>query len=287
MKGFDLAVRARGTRTARLLDARRRSASRRVGARGRRRAAARLATATCLTHRHLLSPPARGTTRHMLLVRLDGEVATGRPIERCATHLVGGSVRASAWLRPAQARRRAECLAQHRPAGLRPAAVGGATRSRVPRRGRRRRRRARAAARQCRAPSGRAAGITHGREAAVVGTFGRCIAEQIRPSTRRGSLRRDPLPYDFRYGEPAHRRTCRWWRGRGCSDAACVRLVGAVPRPPAAGRCDGAGARCSPETDALARRRRAPAAILVVRGTQQAVDLAVRLRRRSGTARGP
>ncbi|MBY0274365.1 PLP-dependent aminotransferase family protein, partial [Candidatus Binatia bacterium] len=115
----------------------------------------------------------------------------------------------------------------------------------------------------------------HGKPARL-GTFGRRIADDIRPEHATWSLRRDPLPYDFRYGEPAYADLplVAWARllGRRARRLAVRRLAYQPPggaaelREALAGYLTRArGVVCAPEQ------------ILIVRGSQQAIDLAVRL----------
>ena len=130
-----------------------------------------------------------------------------------------------------------------------------------------------ASARGTERPRGR---ITHDAKPPRLGTFGRRIAEHIRPEHATWSLRRDPLPYDFRYGEPAYADLplVAWARllGRRARRLSVRRLAYQQPggatelREALAGYLTRSrGVACAPEQ------------ILVVRGTQQAVDLAVRL----------
>jgi GntR family transcriptional regulator/MocR family aminotransferase len=109
-----------------------------------------------------------------------------------------------------------------------------------------------------------------------LGTFGRRITDHIRPEHATWSLRRDALPYDFRYGEPAYADLplATWARllGRRARRLSVRRLAYQAPggaaelREALAGYLTRArGVACDPEQ------------LLVVRGTQQAVDLAVRL----------
>jgi len=109
-----------------------------------------------------------------------------------------------------------------------------------------------------------------------LGAFGRRIAERIRPEHATWSLRRDPLPYDFRYGEPAYADLplTAWARllGRRARRLSVRRLAYQQPggatelRTALAGYVSRArGVACTPEQ------------VLVVRGTQQAIDLAMRL----------
>lgn len=109
-----------------------------------------------------------------------------------------------------------------------------------------------------------------------LGAFGRRIAEHIRPEHATWSLRREPLPYDFRYGEPAYADLplVAWARllGRRARRLSVRRLAyqqpgGAVElREALAGYLTRSrGVACAPEQ------------ILVVRGTQQAVDLTIRM----------
>lgn len=111
---------------------------------------------------------------------------------------------------------------------------------------------------------------------ARLGTFGRRIAQHIRPEHASWSLRRDPLPYDFRYGEPAYADLplVAWARllGRRARRLSVRRLAYQPPggaaelRDALAGYLTRArGVACSPDQ------------ILIVRGTQQAVDLTLRL----------
>ena len=58
-----------------------------------------------------------------------------------------------------------------------------------------------ASSRTAERPRGR---VTQDAKPPRLGAFGRRIAEHIRPEHATWSLRRDPLPYDFRYGEPAY-----------------------------------------------------------------------------------
>ena len=109
-----------------------------------------------------------------------------------------------------------------------------------------------------------------------LGAFGRRIAEHIRPEHATWSLRREPLACDFRYGEPAYADLplVAWARllGRRARRLSVRRLAyqqpgGAVElREALAGYLTRSrGVVCTPEQ------------VLVVRGTQQAVDLALRL----------
>lgn len=106
--------------------------------------------------------------------------------------------------------------------------------------------------------------------------FGRRIVEQIRPEHATWSLRREPLPYDFRYGEPAYADLplVAWARllGRRARRLSVRRLAYQAPggaeelRTALAGYLTRArGVVCAPEQ------------ILIVHGSQQAIDLTTRL----------
>jgi GntR family transcriptional regulator/MocR family aminotransferase len=107
-------------------------------------------------------------------------------------------------------------------------------------------------------------------------SFGRRLAERVPSRRATWSLPRESLPYDFRYGEPAYADLplAAWARllGRRARRLSVRRLAYQPPggaaelREALAGYLTRArGVACDPEQ------------ILVVRGTQQAVDLAVRL----------
>jgi GntR family transcriptional regulator/MocR family aminotransferase len=109
-----------------------------------------------------------------------------------------------------------------------------------------------------------------------LGTFGRRIAEHIRPEHATWSLRREPLPYDFRYGEPAYADLplVAWARllGRRARRLSVRRL--AYQQPGGAAELREALAGYLTRSRGVAC---APEQILIVRGTQQAIDLAVRM----------
>lgn len=107
-------------------------------------------------------------------------------------------------------------------------------------------------------------------------SFGRRIAERIPAERATWALKREPLPYDFRYGEPAYADLplVAWARllGRRARRLSVRRLAYQAPggaaelREALAGYLTRArGVVCAPEQ------------ILIVHGSQQAIDLTTRL----------
>jgi GntR family transcriptional regulator/MocR family aminotransferase len=113
-------------------------------------------------------------------------------------------------------------------------------------------------------------------EAAALSSYGRRIAGAIRPGHASWSLPRESVRYDFRYGEPAYADLplTAWARilGRRARRLSVRRLAYQAP--------GGAPELREALSGYLARARGvvcAPEQILIVQGSQQAIDLTVRL----------